>query len=670
MGTIQRGKVQRGDLANWDGNTSAVTRVDATGGTITGLAVGNEVDVLQVYGSGTARTLGTMSAAVQKISGNVTLVFAPGTWDVTDDITIPSNFTCHVPAGCVFDVTTGKTLTINGHVQAGQYQIFSGAGTIAGLGKNGSVTPIWWQENTTPGTTDMSAAIQAAIDANKGKRVVITEVMLCAGILLDGATYDGTEIICEGAGELKFVADAGQFNFDTSIWACLIVKECDSVKLDLRFDGNRTSMTADEGSHCLILAAATNVYCPSLIFREQRGDGLYIDRASPLNSGAGDNSKNIVVDYLSAYNSADDGRNACSVISCDGLTIGELHSYQVGGVIDSVQMPGGLDLEPNWPAQSVSDVGVGILNVVTAGSVGLGIVGQATTNDATRDWNIQRVKVGSAIIKNTALGFPFIRRARDIDVRVSNTSTGTRGIGAGIDYADRITAHITTKFSTNGLILGTSDYVYDSDIYVNINDYANRGILSAGVGRSKVHGRIYGASSASSTFALNLDKQARTITQTGVIYELDMPYDTNNVFGMYQSPSSEITIGVGTCIRNCDMTGYATLGAAYADWTSSYMPFFNVQGVTNVLDSVASVAGAITLPLGPEIITITGTNTITSITATKQTGKIKRLVFASTAGLTDGSNLKLAGDFAGSADDVVTLLCDGTNWTEISRSAN
>ena len=37
---------------------------------------------------------------------------------------------------------------------------------------------------------------------------------------------------------------------------------------------------------------------------------------------------------------------------------------------------------------------------------------------------------------------------------------------------------------------------------------------------------------------------------------------------------------------------------------------------------------------------------------------------------TDGSNLKLAGNFVTTADDTITLAYDGTNWYEICRSVN
>src|SRR3990167_7759332 len=130
MATVTRGKILRGDLANWDGKTATATRVDATGGTLTGLAVGNSVDVLQVHGAGTNRTRGTIASAVQTIgSTNVTLVFAPGTWTIDVSLTIPSNFTCHIPAGCIFSVDSGITLTFSGSVIADSATFYSGAGT-------------------------------------------------------------------------------------------------------------------------------------------------------------------------------------------------------------------------------------------------------------------------------------------------------------------------------------------------------------------------------------------------------------------------------------------------------------------------------------------------------------------------------------------------------------
>lgn len=147
MGTIVRGKVTRADLANWDGINATQTRVDATGGTITALATGNEVDVLQVYGSGTERTDESIAAAILAIgSRNVTLVFAPGTWTIDASVTVPSNISCHVSAGCVFAVSAAITLTFSGNLMVEHTTWTSGSGTVTTSGGFHTV-PLKYQDS-------------------------------------------------------------------------------------------------------------------------------------------------------------------------------------------------------------------------------------------------------------------------------------------------------------------------------------------------------------------------------------------------------------------------------------------------------------------------------------------------------------------------------------------
>lgn len=66
---------------------------------------------------------------------------------------------------------------------------------------------------------------------------------------------------------------------------------------------------------------------------------------------------------------------------------------------------------------------------------------------------------------------------------------------------------------------------------------------------------------------------------------------------------------------------------------------------------------------------ITGTTGIDTITASYK-GRIVTVTFAASLTVTDGSNLKLNGNFSATADDTMGLLCDATNWHEMSRSAN
>lgn len=98
-----------------------------------------------------------------------------------------------------------------------------------------------------------------------------------------------------------------------------------------------------------------------------------------------------------------------------------------------------------------------------------------------------------------------------------------------------------------------------------------------------------------------------------------------------------------------------------------------LNGTTNfkVGSNIASPAGGeLTLGDGTYFY-ITGTNNITSIAAASSTaGRLCILRFADILTFTDGNNLKLAGNLATTADDTITMICDGTNWYEMCRSVN
>lgn len=134
-GVIRRGKALRADLALWDGRNTTASRIDATGGTITGVPIGDRVDVLHVFGNATDRTHTSLSAALNHISSNkACLTLAPGTWTVGASLTIPANVSLYVPAGCTISVNTGVTLTINGLTISDAPSFTSGAGTVSFIG--------------------------------------------------------------------------------------------------------------------------------------------------------------------------------------------------------------------------------------------------------------------------------------------------------------------------------------------------------------------------------------------------------------------------------------------------------------------------------------------------------------------------------------------------------
>lgn len=95
-------------------------------------------------------------------------------------------------------------------------------------------------------------------------------------------------------------------------------------------------------------------------------------------------------------------------------------------------------------------------------------------------------------------------------------------------------------------------------------------------------------------------------------------------------------------------------------------------GIRGLLGGGTAVASAAALPVPTgRVFHVTGTNNITSITSTNfGAGAVITMIFDDVLTVTDGGNLKLAGDFVTTADDTITLVYDGTDWYETSRSVN
>ena len=96
------------------------------------------------------------------------------------------------------------------------------------------------------------------------------------------------------------------------------------------------------------------------------------------------------------------------------------------------------------------------------------------------------------------------------------------------------------------------------------------------------------------------------------------------------------------------------------------------SAIRGFLGGGAAIASATALPVPTgRVFHVTGTTDITSITSTNfGSGAVITLIFDDVLTFTDGNNLKLAGNFVTSADDTITLVYDGSNWYETSRSVN
>jgi len=132
-GSTIKGQIQREDLALFDGNTMTATRPNSSGGVQTGNRVGDAVDVKLVHG-GSSNSASFQKAVDAMGTQNGSLLFTPETWNITANITVPANVTLIVPAGCIFNIDSGITITNNGVLFRYHKTFSSGSGTFTQSG--------------------------------------------------------------------------------------------------------------------------------------------------------------------------------------------------------------------------------------------------------------------------------------------------------------------------------------------------------------------------------------------------------------------------------------------------------------------------------------------------------------------------------------------------------
>jgi len=127
-----------------------------------------------LIGNGATNDYAALSSLLATIgSSKATIIFPPGTYKLSSNVTIPANITLWIMNGATLSPDSGITITINGGINADLYQIFTGLGNIAGDLKVEAVYPQWWGA-VSDGVTDNASAFQKAIDI--GRRVIVANV--------------------------------------------------------------------------------------------------------------------------------------------------------------------------------------------------------------------------------------------------------------------------------------------------------------------------------------------------------------------------------------------------------------------------------------------------------------------------------------------------------------
>ena len=105
-----------------------------------------------------ARRYASFATAISTIGATETTLVIPSQIAVTDNATVPATLQLKFLRGGSLNISNTKVVTINGHVDAGPYQIFEGAGSVSfGAGSVKEAYPEWWGADNSGATSSTSA---------------------------------------------------------------------------------------------------------------------------------------------------------------------------------------------------------------------------------------------------------------------------------------------------------------------------------------------------------------------------------------------------------------------------------------------------------------------------------------------------------------------------------
>jgi hypothetical protein len=134
----------------------------------------------------------------------------------------------------IIDISSGTTLTINGPIDAGIYQIFdiSADGYVEIGDTTTTVYPEWWGASPSASAADNTIAFQAALDS--GKEVRVGQGTYSINSLTMNVV--GTRLVGTGYSTILEYAGSGTFlTINPNIWSGCVVE-------DLRIDSTATSL--------------------------------------------------------------------------------------------------------------------------------------------------------------------------------------------------------------------------------------------------------------------------------------------------------------------------------------------------------------------------------------------------------------------------------------------
>lgn len=198
-----------------------------------------------------------------------------------------------------------------------------------------------------------------------------------------------------------------------------------------------------------------------------------------------------------------------------------------------------------------------------------------------------------------------------------------------------------------------------------------------------IGGRLmYGNGNAATSVVVKATRQPDALTDTALNTAVDASATSNSSTGIFSltvvasdtvATTQKITLSDGRYMyvripANAKSTTLGTIiisntpARGVKDITGQFGPAFWVG---------QDIASAATIVPTCDYHLVTGTTNITAVTGTNYpAGQILTLRFAAALTFTDGAGLLTAGNLVTTADDVINLRWNGTDWVEIGRSVN
>jgi hypothetical protein len=178
-------------------------------------------------------------------------------------------------------------------------------------------------------------------------------------------------------------------------------------------------------------------------------------------------------------------------------------------------------------------------------------------------------------------------------------------------------------------------------------------------------GTVPGASFCKVGFIFK-DEDGITITS-----DLSAAFEPGATYAEHTYLSGPAPAGTIYAVPSVEITSGSPSGTIYYfdDFLAVKRSQFAQEASYSITTPTVASASGLTLPDRPDVIIISGTTDISSVTASRPNRRAT-LIFEDALTFIDGGNLKLAGNLVTTTNDTITLVCDGTDWYETARSVN